>query len=74
MRLLGGLTAISAAIAAGGLVATAVAMTATTRRRPGGPTAAAEVSLARLPQAGNPTGTLTSRPRAAPSAPPTRPA
>ena len=55
MRLLGGLTAISAAIAAGGLVSAAL-ITAATAGGPAAQTVAAQVSVARLPQAGNPNG------------------
>ena len=55
MRLLGGLTAISAAIGAGGLV-TAALITAGTAGGPAAQTVAAQVSVARLPQAGNPNG------------------
>jgi hypothetical protein len=55
MRLLGGLTAISAAIAAGGLVSAALITTATASG-PAAQTVAARVSVARLPQAGNPNG------------------
>jgi hypothetical protein len=55
MRLLGGLTAISAAIAAGGLVSAAL-ITAATAGGPAAQTVAALVSVARLPQAGNPNG------------------
>jgi hypothetical protein len=55
MRLLGGLTAISAAIAAGGLVSAAL-ITAATAGGPAAQTVAAQVSVGRLPQAGNPNG------------------
>jgi hypothetical protein len=55
MRILGGLTAISAAIAAGGLVSAAL-ITAATAGGPAAQTVAAQVSVARLPQAGNPNG------------------
>ena len=55
MRLLGGLTAISAAMAAGGLVSAALITTATASA-PAAQTVAAQVSVARLPQAGNPNG------------------
>jgi hypothetical protein len=55
MRLLGGLTAISAAIAAGGLVSAALITTATASA-PAAQTVAAQVSVAPLPQAGNPNG------------------
>jgi hypothetical protein len=55
MRLLGGLTAISAAIGAGGLVSAAL-ITGATAGGPAAQTAAAQVSVARLPQAGNPNG------------------
>jgi hypothetical protein len=55
MRLLGGLTAISAAIGAGGLVSAAL-ITAATAGGHAAQTVAAQVSVARLPQAGNPNG------------------
>ena len=72
MRLLGGLTAISAAIAAGGLVSAAL-ITAATAGGPAAQTVAAQVSVARLPQAGNPNGHAYVPPAAVRSAPPARP-